>query len=785
MPETASSNAVVVIGIDSASLDQHGTWRWPRKQLATVVENLRQFHPKVIGLRLPLNTTETPAAIEALSAELQDLEPPLRRQARSWLSGLDTDAQLAHTMEKAGNVVLLAPPGAQVNGTGTENGLKPFTLQTVNADPSWQQALLRILLSPPQTPPAGIESPLPAFLHSAVHVGVGAMYKQKQRISSVPLAVKAGGAYLPGFELAVLAAANDRSTLIIDPGHGVRIGNERFITAPDLSYYPRPASPVPAYTLQQLNRDDSLGNKLRDRIVILGATLQKLSPKLRAPAGQHYNPVTWSAHVVDSLLGGSAFLVPQWFYGAWRALLLIFTLYLVALPADWHQLRAPIVTGVLAMLSLNTGLLALTVHQLWLPVTGPVVFLLATQLLLWFISRRRSLLANAQQQLVEARVALGKQLQSQGQLELAMEQFSPCLPAPLALDSVYQLGLEHERRRQVHKAQAIYARLSAGAKGYRDAAQRSRRLAELSKRFPGADAPAANSTLILDDPVMELPVLGRYQLERELGRGAMGTVYLATDPTIGRQVAIKTLPLLDQYAAREQQAVAQRFLQEAEAVGRLAHPNIVNIHDAGQEHDLAYITMDYVEGSSLDAWVNESALLPVWEVLDLAAQVADALDYAHGRKVVHRDIKPGNIIYDRDSGTVKITDFGVARILDNKRTRTGTVLGTPSYMSPEQVAGQKIDGQSDLFSLGATLFQLLTGCLPFSGDSVATLMYQIANQKTPALRKYRRGLPVCVSRLVNRALQKAPAKRFTSGAEMALAVRKCRAQFKGGRRKSA
>ncbi|HHO69043.1 MAG TPA: serine/threonine protein kinase, partial [Gammaproteobacteria bacterium] len=436
-----------------------------------------------------------------------------------------------------------------------------------------------------------------------------------------------------------------------------------------------------------------------------------------------------------------------------------------------------------AALALNAGLFALTLQGLWLPVVVPVLFLSGAQLFLFLAGRRHGVLTALQQALVEARVALGRQLLSQGQLELAMEQFAPCLPAPLAQASMYELGLEHERRRQVHKAQAIYERLAGG--GYRDAARRSRRLAELSERFPGADGRPADATLVLDRPVMELPVLGRYRLERELGRGAMGTVYLATDPTIGRQVAIKTLPLLEHYEAREQEEVAQRFLKEAEAAGRLQHPNIVGIHDAGQEHDLAYITMDYVSGDSLEAWVDQSALLPVWEVLDIAAQVADALAYAHGRQVVHRDIKPGNIIYDRDSGAVKITDFGVARVLDSQRTRTGTVLGTPSYMSPEQVAGRKVDGRSDLFSLGTTLFQLLTGSLPFQGDSVATLMYRIANEKTPPLRKYRRGMPVCLGRLLNRALQKAPSKRFADGAEMAAAIRKCRAQFKGGRRKSA
>jgi serine/threonine-protein kinase len=153
--------------------------------------------------------------------------------------------------------------------------------------------------------------------------------------------------------------------------------------------------------------------------------------------------------------------------------------------------------------------------------------------------------------------------------------------------------------------------------------------------------------------------------------------------------------------------------------------------------------------------------------------------------VVHRDIKPGNIIYDRDSGVAKLTDFGIARILDASRTRTGTVLGSPPYMSPEQVAGKNTDGRSDLFSLGTTLYQLLSGSLPFNGDSVATMMYQIANRKTPAMRKFRPGLPICVNRLVMKALQKDPAKRFASGEAMAVAVRKCRAQLRGGRRKTA
>ncbi|MEA2079530.1 MAG: serine/threonine-protein kinase, partial [Pseudomonadota bacterium] len=432
-----------------------------------------------------------------------------------------------------------------------------------------------------------------------------------------------------------------------------------------------------------------------------------------------------------------------------------------------------------------TGLVTLVVQGLWLPVVGPALFLISAQLLLSLAWRSHKRLITAQQGAIEARVALGTQLHSHGQLDLAMDQFIQCLPAPAVLEPLYELGLEYERHRQVNKAQTIYAQLEKSARGFRDSTLRRSQLADISDRFPTASAANTGKTLVLDTPVMELPVLGRYRLERELGRGAMGTVYLATDPTIGREVAIKTLPLMQEYEGREQQAAAERFFKEAEAVGRLDHPNIVTIYDAGQEHDLAYIAMDYVPGESLDAWTGKSNLLPVWEVLEIAAQVADALDYAHSRKVIHRDIKPGNIIYERDSGVAKITDFGIARILDASRTRTGTILGSPSYMSPEQVAGKKADGRSDLFSLGTTLYQLLCGSLPFNGDSVATMMYQITNQKTPTMRRLRPSLPVCVNRTVMKALQKDPAKRFTSGEVMAVAIRKCRAQFRGGRRKTA
>jgi len=782
LPEAESSGSVAVIAIDTASLDEYGAWPWPHDQLAAVVRRLQKFKPEAIGFMLPLVDHETPRMVNSLQAELDDLDPPLRNKAKAWLKKIDTDAQLARALKEAGGVVLVAPYQAGDQRVETPSVPERFLLETTAQQSGWQQAVFRNLLSAPL--PASIRPhyPPPVFLDSVAGAGASEAHKGNRYLSGTSLVISEDGRYLPGFELALFAGSG---ALKVTPGVGVSIDGQRPVAAPDMVYYPRPADRVPVYSLKQLMQDNSLKAELRNRTLLLGLTAPALVPELTGPAGYRYTPVTWSAHVLDSLFGGNAFVMPRWFYGAQRALVLLFALYLVLLPMCWHAKRAPLASVLLAVLTLNVGLVALIVEGLWLPVVGPSAFLLLAQLALTLAYRRHGTLLTLRQEATDARVALGGNLHSQGQLELAMAQFVPCLPASAALESLYELGLEYERRRQLPKAQAVYETLEASAAGYRDAARRSSELSALSERFPGASGAVANQTLVLDSPVMELPVLGRYRLERELGRGAMGTVYLAVDPAIGRQVAIKTLSLLEHYEEREQEAAAQRFMKEAEAVGRLVHPNIVSIHDAGREHDVAYLVMDYVDGKSLDAWIDKNNLLPVWEVLDIAAQVADGLDYAHRQKVVHRDVKPGNIIYDRDSEAAKITDFGVARILDSKQTRTGTILGTPSYMSPEQVAGKKINGQSDQFSLGVTVYQLLTGSLPFIGDSVAAMMYQIANRKMPPLRKQRSGLPTNVSRMVSRALHKDPSRRFANGAEMAVAIRKCRLQFKGGRRKTA
>jgi serine/threonine-protein kinase len=265
--------------------------------------------------------------------------------------------------------------------------------------------------------------------------------------------------------------------------------------------------------------------------------------------------------------------------------------------------------------------------------------------------------------------------------------------------------------------------------------------------------------------------LGRYEVLHQLGKGAMGVVYRARDPMINREVALKTIPLAAEFEGEELEQARAKFFREAETAGRLSHPHIVTIYDAGEQDGTAYIAMELLRGAQLVDYTDPARLLPPAIAIEVVARLAGALHYAHEQSVVHRDIKPANIMFDATSGELKITDFGIARLTDAGRTRTGIVLGTPSFMSPEQLQGRAVTGRSDLFSLGITLYQMLTGQLPFRADSMPALMFKIAHDPHPPVRTLRPGLPPGLDEFFDRALAKDPAARFESGAAFAQALR--------------
>jgi eukaryotic-like serine/threonine-protein kinase len=295
------------------------------------------------------------------------------------------------------------------------------------------------------------------------------------------------------------------------------------------------------------------------------------------------------------------------------------------------------------------------------------------------------------------------------------------------------------------------------------------------ERYPTSDSAsdgAQAATVMLKRNVGLPATLGRYKVLKEIGRGAMGIVYLGKDPTIQRFVAIKTMRLDQITDADKLEEVRGRFFREAESTGRLSHPNIVTIYDAGEEQDLGYIAMEVLEGTTLKEWSRPPRLMPLSRLMATLATVADALDYAHQQGIVHRDIKPANIMLTNDQ-VVKVMDFGIAKMASSSKTQTDIVLGTPTYMSPEQIAGKKVDGRSDIFSLGVVLFELLTGRPPFTADHVSALLFAIAHTAHTPVTTLRSDLPPRMQDLLDQTLHKDPVQRYPRARELARDLRAC------------
>jgi len=276
-----------------------------------------------------------------------------------------------------------------------------------------------------------------------------------------------------------------------------------------------------------------------------------------------------------------------------------------------------------------------------------------------------------------------------------------------------------------------------------------------------------------------ISTLGRYKIISEIGQGAMGVVYKAVDPIIDRTVAIKTINL--NLSKQELEEYEQRFQQEIKAAGRLNHPNIVTIYDVGKTDACAYMAMEYLEGQELKDIIASGKLLPPEQVVDISANVADGLWFAHQQDIVHRDVKPSNIMVLK-GGIAKITDFGIARLPNSAvKTMTGLILGSPRYMSPEQVIGKTIDARSDIFSLGVVLYEALTGIAPFDGDNVNAIMYATVNTTPPPPSAHNRHVPAMLDLIVAKAMAKLLEDRYQSIKEFADDLREVRRQMDSNR----
>ena len=300
-----------------------------------------------------------------------------------------------------------------------------------------------------------------------------------------------------------------------------------------------------------------------------------------------------------------------------------------------------------------------------------------------------------------------------------------------------------------------------------------------------APIPMPKMTEMAKTVVKKSPKLGRYEVLEQIGRGAMGIVYKGKDPILNRLTAIKTIRFSDEFDEDKVDVIKTHFYREAEVVAKLSHPNIVTIYDVGEDLDLSFLAMEYLQGESLEKYTSQGNLFPVKKCLEIIAQVCDALEYAHTHDIIHRDIKPANIMMLGD-GSIKVTDFGIARATTSTKTRTGIIKGTPYYMSPEQTKGLKLSGRSDIFSLGVVFYQLLTGKLPFDGENMAAIMYQITSVNPTPPTEYKTGLNKPILTVLNKALEKDHDKRYAHARDMGKHIRmifKKMSEIEGGSKK--
>jgi CHASE2 domain-containing sensor protein/predicted Ser/Thr protein kinase len=769
------SERIAIIAIDDQSVRNIGRWPWPRDVHAQLIDMLAAAKAKTIVHTVFFFEPQTDRGLvfirkmkETLAQSGPSDQSPVNEQLAKVIAeaeaALDTDTKLAASMAKAGNVLI---PSVFELGEPLGKADKPlpaFALKSaIDESVGFSEPALRV------------QEPIEVIGAAAAGVGhLNYIYDVDGAVRQAPLLVNYYGKAVPS--IALLAAASSLNLgpadLKLNAGESVQIGKLRIKTdeaARMLPQFYRGRDGRPPFVIDSFY--DVLSGKIpaskyADKIVLIGATADGVGQHFTTPGYPALTPADMLAHTTSSILGEQFIVQPQWGFWAAAGVLLLVIAYLVAALPRLSAGMAGAITAGLFVLLLGAEFGLLAGNSLWLRLVLPATLLVIGHL---GITTKRFLVTEAgklksDEESAETNRMMGLALQGQGQLDASFDRFRRVPMSDPLMDNLYNLALDFERKRQFNKAQAIYEHMASWKKDYKDLQSKLNRARNLSETvILGGGGTHPGGTMLLDGGAVEKPMLGRYQVEKELGKGAMGVVYLGKDPKIGRVVAIKTMALSQEFEGDELTDARERFFREAETAGRLQHQNIVTIFDAGEEHDLAYIAMEFLKGRDLVDYCKGGNLLPLPKVLSIVERVATALAYAHRQNVVHRDIKPANIMYEIDSDTVKVTDFGIARITDSSKTKTGLVLGTPSFMSPEQIAGKKVDGRSDLFSLGVMLFQMLTGVLPFRGESMAELMYKIANEEAPDIRIVRNDISEPLAQVVAKSLAKRSDMRYQDG----------------------
>ena len=788
---------VVVVEIDDKSIKDIGSWPWPRSYIADMVLRLRGYGVKTLGIHLLYPHKEWNPGLEEVKRIREGLGriPSLRKGqslkkigrilARSERN-LNHDARLLSAVKSAVNVVLPllftpGPPGSE-ELPSMSTCLKRNSLSSMREMPDLKTQLLSLrnpvhVLRDERVTANEVTATYSELARKAGALGhINLIPDRDGKVRRVPLIINYRGRYFPSFALQVAAKYVGGSLKDLNAGgpggdsSGLRLKSLKIPTDTYCRMLIDYNGQHPPY--KKLSFTDVLNGKtpssvFRKKIVLVGVTAKRLIPLYETSVHRSVPGVEIAANVVENIVNRRHLSRPAWAFAVEVLVVLYLGAFLVfVIPRVTLRVGASIL-GILVVTWVGAAVFLFMTYGYWLKVFAPILlYVLGYSLPVYKRASTRK-----QDESTEANKALGLSFQGQGMLDMAFEKFLKCPINDRSVKEVlFNLGLDFERKRMFNKALAVYEHiLKAGE--FKDIEDRIKTLKGIGQTIVLTPSSSKQGASILMGDGTARPTLGRYEVLKELGQGATGTVYLGRDPKINREVAIKTLRY-PEVAPDHLEEVKTRFFREAEAAGNLSHPNIVTIFDVGEDHDIAYIAMELLDGQDLSHYCREKNLLPVKRVLGVIFSVAEALSYAHSEGVVHRDIKPANIVL-LDNDQVKVTDFGIARIMDISQTQTGVVLGTPGYMSPEQVAARKVDGRSDLFSLGVVFYELLTGEKPFKGETVQTVMSAIAKSPYTPVRKVAPDTPACCVKIVDKLLAKSVTKRLNPAAEAVKQIQLC------------
>jgi eukaryotic-like serine/threonine-protein kinase len=797
----AENQPIAIVAIDDKSLQQIGDWPWPRSLIARVVQRVSEQGAESIGICILYTHPNISAGLKEITALKEQVRDPLwegGKEAADLLESqlvqaeqrLDQDALLVATVRRASNTIL--PMRFLMEESGIVPGDDLSGLLVINSvrapekpvpDASGLTAGIRAVNGGPPTPivATGVLEPFADLAGKAGGIGhINLLPDPDGRVRSLPLLIQYGERLFPAMalQLAIKYSHGNIRQLAIDRDTfgGPRLSFEYLRLNTDSAYSILVNHDVQwtrqnSYSFVDVLNGNFAPGVFKHKIVLIGPTSDGVAPRFRVGPVGGAAMVEITADALTQILSPIRLCRPSWARILEVVVLLYFAFMLVFLiPRVNIRIGAAIL-----LLFLGTwyavGVGALLGYGYRFELLGPALLGCCGFVLIQLTTYSRKQLNER----LESNKTLGLSYQSQGMLDMAFEKYMLC---PVEDGSVknllYSLGLDFERKRMFNKAVAIYQHIgTTGA--FKDIKERIIHLGTMENSLGlGAAGAKQDGTLVANGSIIK-PTFGRYEILRELGRGAMGAVYLGRDPKINRKVAVKTMDY-SEVAPEELADVKARFFREAQAAGLLTHPNIVAIFDAGEEHDMAYIAMELLVGETLTRHCRNSDFLPLADTLRIVSEVTLALDYAHSQGVVHRDIKPGNIMLLED-GRVKVTDFGIAQVVDATQTRTGVILGTPSYMSPEQLAGKEVDGRSDLFSLGIVFYELLTGTKPFKGENISATLYAITHTAHPPVSEVVPDMPACCSAIVDKLLAKGVTKRFRSAAQALEAIEHCREEI--------